>query len=439
MVCRRERVPEIEDGDMAEVKGSAAKPYQLKNVGGVYSCSCPAWRNQSTPIERRTCKHLRKYRGEAAEKERLGGQLPVRAKKSSTKKDEPPILLAHAWDNSQDLKDWWISEKLDGVRAYWDGKRFLSRQGNEYMAPAWFVKDLPSTPLDGELWLDRNAFQKTISIVRRQDRSDHWKKIRFLVFDAPTEKAVFEDRVDLLKDMFAKGFGFADLLEHSKCKDLKHLQRELKRVETLGGEGLMLREPGSVYEVGRSSSLLKVKTFHDAEATVIAHQPGKGKHKGRMGAISVMLPDGTEFSVGTGFTDRQREAPPEIGSEITFRYQELTDGGVPRFPSFIGIHRGQAKPIRKAAPKKKTGVKKTKSAAASTTTESSEKRYFELDDDTSSKFWEVAIADTTVTVRYGRIGASGTTRPKDLGDPAKAEAHAAKLIEQKTSKGYIEK
>ena len=97
MVCRRERVPEIEDGDMAEVKGSAAKPYQLKNVGGVYSCSCPAWRNQSTPIERRTCKHLRKYRGEAAEKERLGGQLPVRAKKSSTKKDEPPILLAHAW------------------------------------------------------------------------------------------------------------------------------------------------------------------------------------------------------------------------------------------------------------------------------------------------------------------------------------------------------
>ena len=108
-------------------------------------------------------------------------------------------------------------------------------------------------------------------------------------------------------------------------------------MESLGGEGLMLRQPGSRYEAGRSATLLKVKTFHDAEASVLEHIPGAGRHKGRLGALLVQLPDGTKFSVGTGFSDYQRENPPPVGSTITFRYQELTDGGVPRFPSFVRI------------------------------------------------------------------------------------------------------
>ena len=99
----------------------------------------------------------------------------------------------------------------------------------------------------------------------------------------------------------------------------------------------MLRQPGSLYEVGRSSTLLKVKTFHDAEAIVIGHQGGAGKHKGRLGALAVKLADGTEFAVGTGFSDEQRDNPPPVGSTITFRYQELSDAGVPRFPSFVGV------------------------------------------------------------------------------------------------------
>ena len=183
---------DIADGESIEVKGSAAKPYLLTNTGGVYSCTCPAWRNQSLPIEKRTCKHLRKVRGDEAEKERTGGALPQRAKKSKSASDGPPILLAQKWDNAQDLTDWWISEKLDGVRAYWDGKRFLSRRGNVYHAPSWFIKDLPDCPLDGELWIDRQAFQRTISIVRRQDKSDHWKDVRYVIFDAPKSAKDFE-------------------------------------------------------------------------------------------------------------------------------------------------------------------------------------------------------------------------------------------------------
>lgn len=348
-------MPDIADGETVEIQGSAAKPYVLTNMGGVDSCSCPAWRNQSTAIERRTCKHLRKYRGDKAEEDRLGGELPARALKSATNVAGPPVLLAHAWDNSQDLSGWWISEKLDGVRAYWDGKKFLSRQGNEFMAPDWFVEGLPSTPLDGELWLDRKAFQRTISIVRRQDRSEHWKQIRYLIFDAPAETKTFEDRVKFLNDRFAaKSLPYAELLQQSVCKNLDHLRDELTRVESLGGEGLMLREPGSKYEIGRSTTLLKIKTFHDAEATVIAHQNGKGKHKGRLGAIVVQLADGTEFSVGTGFSDKQREQPPEIGAVVTFRYQELTDGGVPRFPSFVRVADTAAQKHASKLPEEKT-------------------------------------------------------------------------------------
>src|SRR3954454_18531753 len=174
---------DLSEGQAVEVRGSAARHYQLKNVGGVYSCTCPAWRNQSLPIERRTCKHLRKLRGDAAEEVRIGGALPqkpVNAKADGEEAEGPPVLLAETWDNALDLAGWWMSEKLDGVRAYWDGKQFLSRQGNLFHAPDWFIEGLPEVPLDGELWIDRKRFQRTVSIVRRQDKSDLWNEVRFL-------------------------------------------------------------------------------------------------------------------------------------------------------------------------------------------------------------------------------------------------------------------
>src|SRR5262249_33067155 len=327
-------MPDLKDGESFEMQGSASKPYVLKNIGGVYSCSCPAWRNQSAPIERRTCKHLRKLRGDAEEEARLGAELPAKPAKSDEEGAAgPPGLLAERWDNATDPGGWWMSEKLDGVRAYWDGEQFLSRQGNKYHAPDWFIAGLPEVPLDGELWLGRKKFQRAVSIARRQDRSEHWRELRFVVFDAPAQTAVFEDRVAFLKDLFARTkFEFAEVLPHDLCKGLDHLRSELTRIESLGGEGLMLREPRSKYAAGRSTTLLKVKTFHDAEATVIRHEAGAGRHKGRLGALFVELSDGTRFKVGTGFSDAERENPPPVGSIITFRYQELSDGGVPRFP-----------------------------------------------------------------------------------------------------------
>lgn len=332
-------VTDLKDGQSCEMSGSGIKPYVLKNTGGVYSCSCPAWRNQSVAIEKRTCKHLRKLRGEKEEQKRVGNTLPRQLLPAGNPdKEGPPLLLAHNWDNSLDIAGWWMSEKLDGVRAYWDGERFLSRQGNEFFAPDWFTEGLPRMVLDGELWMGRKQFQKTVSIVRRQDRSDAWRKLRYMVFDAPKAAEGFEGRIQVLQKALAnKPSKFAEALAHGVCRDAKHLLKELKRIDRLGGEGLMLRKPSSRYEAGRSTTLLKVKTFHDAEAVVIGHEAGRGKHKGRLGALRMQLPDGTEFSLGTGFSDKERQDPPPIGTSVTFRYQELSDGGVPRFPSFLGV------------------------------------------------------------------------------------------------------
>lgn len=340
---------DLADGESTTMQGSGREPYVLKNVAGVYSCSCPAWRNAGGAINLRSCKHLRKLRGDAAETHRIGAGAGASPRAASAPRatgasattaatTAPPVLLAHAWDNVTDVTRWWMSEKLDGVRAYWDGERFLSRLGNEFFAPAWFTERLPKTPLDGELWGGRKQFQRTVSTVRRQDRSEAWREIRYLVFDVPSMRAPFEQRyAELARLVTELGAPHVEAHAHTECESVDALRAELARVEALGGEGLMMRRPGSLYEVGRSHTLLKVKSFHDAEARVVGHLPGAGKHKGRLGALDCAMPNGTRFSVGTGLSDDERRAPPPIGSIVTYRYQELSNDGVPRFPSYVGI------------------------------------------------------------------------------------------------------
>jgi DNA ligase-1 len=437
-------MPELRDGESVEMKGSAAKPYILKNVGGVYSCTCPAWRNQSIGIERRTCKHLRKYRGEQAEIERIGSALPARPEaKTDEEVLSPGLLLAQTWTDDIELAGWWMSEKLDGVRAYWDGRQFLSRQGNVFYAPDWFIEHLPDTPLDGELWLARKSFQRTVSIVRRQDKSDLWRELAYVVFDAPAVNDIFERRLDYLRDTLAVSKStVVRVLEQQRCRDLDHLTEELARIDALGGEGLMLRQPGSRYEAGRSATLLKIKRFHDAEARVVGHLPGAGRHKGRLGALDVELPDGTQFSVGTGFSDAQREDPPPVGSLITFRYQELSDRGVPRFPSFVRVRRDselqplagrQANPSPSAPKAGKSPIK-----TSTTTREQPMKRRFEFVEGNSAKFWEISTSGADVTVTFGRLGTAGQSQTKTLADAEAAAKHTNKLIGEKTKKGYQE-
>jgi len=421
-------MPDLKEGQSVEVKGSSPKPYLIKNVGGVYSCSCAAWRHQSLPIERRTCKHIRNLRGDAAEEARVGSDLAAKPKEAKAIGLAPPLLLAESWDGVTDPAGWWLSEKLDGVRAFWDGKQFWSRLGNLFHAPDWFVAGLPKVTLDGELWLGRKKFQRAVSIVRRHDKPDLWNEVRYVVFDAPNQEKGFEARMEFVREALQTAQPpYALAHDHMRCQGLNHLRKELARLEALGGEGLMLRRPGSRYESGRSATLLKVKTFHDAEARVLKHLEGSGRHIGRLGALLVELPNGTTFSVGTGFSDAEREEPPTVGSLITFRYQELSEAGVPRFPSYVGL-RAAAEPT----PSLPKGA-----IPMSTPSTTSTIRRFELSEGRSNKFWEVSAVGTEVTVRFGRIGTEGQTQVKSFPDTATADKHLEKLIGEKVKKGYV--
>lgn len=338
----------LADGDSVEVQGSSGR-YTLSRNGDVYMCSCPAWKNQGAAIDRRTCKHLRAHLGDDVETARVGASSARvgapggraagsrRSAAAAVKPTAPPLLLAHRWEVDRDPTGWWMSEKLDGVRAYWDGEAFVSRLGNQFIAPDWFTADLPADTLDGELWVDRKKFQRTISIVRSGAAGEAWRAVRYVVFDAPNARGAFEDRLAHVRKVLVRaGAPHAYCHDHVPCTGIDHLRDELRRIEALGGEGLMLRQPASPYVVGRSTTLLKVKTFQDAEARVVDHLAGTGKHEGRLGALVVELADGTRFSIGTGFSDAERASPPRCGAIITFRYQELSDDGVPRFPSYVG-------------------------------------------------------------------------------------------------------
>jgi DNA ligase-1 len=262
-------------------------------------------------------------------------------------------MLAQKWDSKLDPTGWWMSEKLDGVRGYWDGKNFYSRLGNQFPAPEWFKQGLPKVPLDGELWCGRRQFRRCLSIVRNRGSGDLWEYITYLVFDAPAMKEPYEKRVEFIKKMVvpidkpdrssassatangSHGTPYAAPVGIVACEGREHLQLELKKVDAKGGEGLMLREPRSAYENKRSRVLRKVKSTHDEEAKVVGHEGGRGKAF-RLGALTLQTPDGRQFSCGTGLSAEDRKHPPEIGSIVTFRYTELMDNGYPRFPVYVG-------------------------------------------------------------------------------------------------------
>ena len=421
---------DLASGETAQVKGSGSSVYTLKNNGGWYSCSCPAWLHQSAAVDRRTCKHLRAFRGDEAETARLGttelAGKPVKAagvgSGGASDAVAPPLLLAHKWEGDVPLKGWWMSEKLDGVRAYWNGAHFVSRLGNRFHAPDWFVEGLPQAPLDGELFGGRKRFQKTVGIVKRMDGGAEWKELRFVVFDAPSHGGLFEERLAHCRQVLEGGAApYATWHPHEACDGTEHLRAELARVEALGGEGLMLRKPRSKYEAGRSSTLLKVKTFHDAEAIVVGHVPGAGKHSGRLGALVVEMPDGTRFNVGTGYSDAERESPPAIGSVITYRYQELSDGGVPRFPTYVGVRIDHAWTGAAPAP--------IQSAPAE-----GKLRRFEHSDGELRTFWEIEVRGNGCYVRWGTF--DDKTHAYESHEEAFSEAE--RRIADKLGKGFVE-
>lgn len=251
--------------------------------------------------------------------------------------DAPPLLLAEVLRGDVDVSRYWVSEKLDGARALWDGHSLRFRSGRPVNAPAWFVAGLPAEALDGELWIARGRFEALSGIVRRrQPRDEDWRQVKFMVFELPDGAGSFSERIDRLRAIVERAdVPWLQLVEQFRVADRAALQAKLDEVVAGGGEGLMLHRADAPYLTGRSDALLKLKPLLDAEATVIAHLPGRGRLEGMMGALLVETAQGVRFQLGTGFSDAQRRDPPPVGSQVTFSYRDLTRDGVPRFASYL--------------------------------------------------------------------------------------------------------
>ena len=133
-----------------------------------------------------------------------------------------------------------------------------------------------------------------------------------------------------------------------------------------------------------------------------------------------------------------------MGATVTFRYQELSEGGVPRFPSYVGERIDvrlnppeKPKVVSFAAPS--LSAKSQPPAGAAGASGSTGSRYFEFVEGTSSKFWEVSQSGADMTTRWGRIGTAGQSKTKTFADQAAAARQVAKLIEEKTGEGYVER
>lgn len=257
----------------------------------------------------------------------------------SSSAEKLPIQHGVNYHNDLNINDYWISEKLDGVRGYWNGKKLLTRQGNPIILPQGFSDNWPKVPLDGELWSARGEFQKIVSCVRKKTPDAKcWRTIKFMVFDLPTSTADFTLRIDKIKQLLNQSQSDTiSIIEQFSLSDEQQLFTKLDSVVALGGEGLMLHHKQANYKTGRNQALLKLKPYQDEEAIVLRHFKGKGKYKNMLGALLVKNKQGVEFKIGTGFSDQERQNPPAIGSEITYKYIGKTDRGVPRFASFLRI------------------------------------------------------------------------------------------------------
>jgi len=246
---------------------------------------------------------------------------------------KPNLWLLKTYKD-QNISGWVMSEKLDGIRAYWNGKELLSRGGKKIYTPQYFTKHFPKFELDGELWTKRKDFENISSIVQDKNPSQGWKNITYNIFEVPHAKGALFERLEKVKPYENK---IIKLLPQIKIKNKSHLEAFHNDLEKKGAEGVVVRNPKMPYIAKRTSTALKVKRFKDAECEVIGYTHGKGKYRELLGALKCRLDNGIIFKIGTGLSDSERKKPPNIGAFVTFKYQNLTKYGKPRFPVYLRV------------------------------------------------------------------------------------------------------
>jgi DNA ligase-1 len=249
---------------------------------------------------------------------------------------KPDLFLLKKYHQDTDVTGWVMSEKLDGMRGYWDGENLISRGGKILNPPTWFTQHYPPFPIDGELWTKRADFENISSIANSQHAGERWKLITHQIFDLPNQTGGLHKRLRVLQDYLQHNpTPYIQIIKQTTIKNKKQLQDFLKSVAAKQGEGVVVRDPKQPYQTGRLSSALKLKEHLDTECTVIKILPGKGKYLGQMGSLLCRTSQGKQLKIGSGFSNKNRALPPRIGSEITFKYYGLTKKGNYRFPVYL--------------------------------------------------------------------------------------------------------
>jgi len=254
---------------------------------------------------------------------------------SSLFSSKPKLFLLNNYSDDINISSWHMSEKLDGVRAYWDGKKLISRNGKLFNAPAFFISNFPKHELDGELWTKRADFSNISSIVNTKKSKKMWNNLTYNIFEVPNAKGNLLKRLNSI-DNKSK---YIKIIKQIKIKDEKHLQEFLKSVENKSGEGVVIRDSSLLYYIGRNNNSLKLKSYIDDECEVISHNKGKGKYIDKLGSLSCKMGNNIIIKIGTGFNAKERVNPPKIGDIITFKYYGLTSKGNPRFPVFLRVRK----------------------------------------------------------------------------------------------------
>ncbi len=241
--------------------------------------------------------------------------------------------------DDQNISGWLMSEKLDGVRGYWDGKKLYTKNGNLINAPKEFTANFPPFPLDGELWSKRDDFSFIQSTVLDETPSKNWEKITYNIFEVPEANGDFLGRLESAKEWFEiHPNPHINIIKQIVCKDEEHLQKYLGEIIELKGEGVIVKNKKEPYQTGRSPHILKVKIAQDMEGITTGYNYDKD---GKLKSLKLKLDNGVIFNLGGGFSELEKENPPKIGEIVTFKYYGFTKNGVPKFTSFLRVRRGE--------------------------------------------------------------------------------------------------
>ena len=235
-------------------------------------------------------------------------------------------------------EDQWVSNKLDGVCAIWDGanQQLLTRKGSIIRAPHEFTTYFPKAHMmRGELWIGVDKFDEVSGLVRSHSTPairKRWleSEVAFYIFDLP--------QISKRHPYSVHYKAICNIVEFQKSNYLRHIKQETKLSRKAIGdmytqaiaqkhEGLMLRD-------NYSHELVKLKPVDTDEGIVTGHDPGFGRNAGRLGALIIKWKD-KHIKLGTGLSDMERENPPAIGSWVTFSYNGLTKTGTPRFARYL--------------------------------------------------------------------------------------------------------